>query len=520
MRAARLAAALPVAWAALSLSACSRTVYEGEPNDHFTQATQLPGACTAVGTLSSAKDVDFYRIDSSKPQNLSVFVGGIRGADFVLSVLDADRRELKRYDETGTGGDEQALDVGLDGGAYYIVLSDKDEKYVNGGQAYRMNVRLESPEGREREPNDKSLQATPIKPGALIRGHYYPSRNLLADDTGYAEEDWFRLDVGAQGLYTLNVDASEVPGIYPVLEIYDANGYKVKEADSQGAGNPVTLHNFGVKPPAHYLLRLRSKLPAANAQVPYELLTELVPWQGRTEFEPNDQRLDATPFDQDSIAGTIFPEGDADWYRVSVPEDKRFILRAELSALAGMDLALSLRDDIGNELVHADNMGKEQPEVLTGYGVRKGDYYLVVSEKTGKKADPKATYTLAKSLTPYQEGLEWEPNDSSATAQGIKVGDSVDAYLAPKGDVDFYEFNVYTAGEIVFEITGLLNARLEATLYDQDGKALALGACRKAGDPLSFSKALQPGTYQVRIRAPSPDEANTRDKYTFRLRAR
>ncbi|MBI5244383.1 MAG: hypothetical protein HY922_12005 [Elusimicrobia bacterium] len=517
----RAAGWIPAALAALLLSACSRTVREQEPNDHFTQAQKIPlNASLVIGAFSSAKDADVFSLEPEKPVNLSLYVGGMRGADLTLAVQDKDRRDLKRVDETAAGGDEQLIDVGLDKGLYYIVLANKNDKYTDLKQSYRMKLSLDSAEGREREPNDKALQANAIKPGSLIRGHYFPSRNLLADDTGYVEEDWFRLEAGQEGLYSLNADISEVPGVDPVLEVYDTNGYKVKEIDDNGVGQPESLHSFGVKAPAQFLLRLRPKFPAANAQVAYELLSELVPYQGKTELEPNDQRLDANPFIQDSITGAISPAGDADWFKAHLGDDKKTILRAELSAVPGMDLSLSLRDDIGSELVKADNMGKEQPEVLTGYGLRKGDYYLVVIEKTGRKSDPKAPYTLAKILIPWQDGLEWEPNNSTATAQAMKVGESVDAYLAPKGDADVFEFNVYSAGEIVLEATGLLSVRLHATLYDQDGKTAAAAASKKAGEPVSFSKPLQPGTYQVEIRAASPEEVNTRDKYTFRIRAR
>ena len=35
--------------------------------------------------------------------------------------------------------------------------------------------------------------------------------------------------------------------------------------------------------------------------MPYDVLTELLPYQGATEFEPNDQRADATPLVQKHI---------------------------------------------------------------------------------------------------------------------------------------------------------------------------------------------------------------------------
>ncbi|HAH05062.1 MAG TPA: hypothetical protein DCM05_00830 [Elusimicrobia bacterium] len=504
------------------LCACGKTVHETEPNDHFTKAQKVPlGTSLIIGGLAADKDVDVFSLEPVKPVNLSLFVGGVKGADLVLEVQDKDRRPLKRVDETVSGGDEQVFDVTLEAGApSYIVLAEKLGKALDRKQTYRMKVRLDSPEGREHEPDDKALQATPLRPGALLRGHYHPARNLLADDTGYFEEDWFSLECSQEGLFSLNADISEVPGIDPVLEVYDANGYKVKEIDDKGVGEPESLRHFGVKAPARFLLRLRSKVPSANAQVAYEILTELVPYLGRTELEPNDQRLDANPLLQDSLEGTLSPAGDADWFKVSVAEDQKTLLKAELSPVPGMDIVLSLRDDIGGELALVDNMGKEQPEVLTGFGLRKGDTYLVVTEKTGKKADPKAAYTLSKTVVPWQAGMEFEPNDSTATVQAMKVGETMDGHIAPRGDADLFEFNVYTPGEVVVEAAGLLNVRLQAALFDQDGKSLGQAGSKKPGEPVSLSKPLQPGTYQVELRAAAASEVNTRDKYTLRIRAR
>lgn len=511
----------PLAAVSLLLWGCSRTISEKEPNDHFTDATAIKPNGKVQGTLASPGDSDVYKLDFSKDSGaLSLHLGGIRDVDFVISVQDKDRQEIKRFDETGIGGDEQALDIGLSQGVHYLVLSNKNPKADNLTQSYLLQVKTESSAGKEREPNDKSLLANELQPGGIVRGHYFPSQNLLAEDADKIEDDWYVVKVEKPGLYALNIDVSEVPKIDPLLEIYDANAYKIKEIDGGGVGEPESVRHFGISGPAQFTLRLRGKNRAANSDVPYELLTELLPYDGKAEFEPNDQRPDATPFAQDAIRGSIASAADADWYKITVATDTRHILRADLSALAGMDLQLVLTDELGKPLVVIDNMDKEQPEVLTGVVVGQGNYYLVVSEKTKKAADARHDYALAKSLTPLLPGLEFELNDSSKTAQAVKVGDSLDGYIAPKGDMDWYEFNVYKKGLMTFETTGVLNVRLAAALYDQDYAELETAAAKKSGDSLAFEKGLDAGTYFLKLRAEGPQENNVRDKYTLRLRMR
>ncbi len=509
---------LPVLGVLLVLG-CGRAK-EQEPNDHFTQATPITGRTRIEGTMKSAGDIDVFKLESVRSENLNIHVGGIRGADFVLSVQDRDRRELKRVDETSVGGDERLLDIGIDPGVYYIVLSDKGESGADPKQSYVMTLELSAPQGREREPNDRALQANVLVPGGMVRGHFFPSRNLLAEEEGFAEEDWFRINVNQDGRYLLNIDVSEVPGIDIVLEVYSPNSYKVGEADAGGPGDPEILRGFGIRGPVHYYLRVRSKAAHAwNSQIPYQILTELVPYRGANEFEPNNQRLEATAFEGDAIDGTLAPAGDEDWYKIEVSGEERQLLTAELSGVAGMDTAMRLADDIGRTIVRVDNLGKEQPEVLTGLGVTRGVYYLVVSEKSGKRSDPRSGYRLAKRISSYQEGLEFEINDSSAAAQALKVGESVDGYLAPKGDVDWYEFNVYSKATIVVEMTGVLNVRLGLVLFDQDYRPLETLEGERPGDALTIIQTLEPGTYALRLKASDPQHNNIRDKYTLRIRS-
>jgi hypothetical protein len=504
----------------LFLGACG-PAKETEPNDSYQQATPLRAGGKALGTIANPKDQDWYRLDAAADGVLSVKIGGIRDVDFVLAFFDKDRRELKRVDETTVGGDEEMLDLGLAPGTYYLVVSNKNEKANNPVQVYELQTSHAGSSGRELEPNDTALAAASLEAGGLVKGHYWPTRQLLAEDPEAAEEDWYAISVQQQGLFLLNADVSEVPRIDPILEVYDTNGYKLKELDAGGVGESESLRNFGVRGPGKFMLRLRSKYKnAGNAEAAYDLLTELRPYQGRTEFEPNDQRADATPLELDSMSGSIAPAGDQDWYKIAVSTDGKFLLRAELTGLAGMDLSLSLRDALGGELALIDNMGKEQPEVLTGWGAAQGEYYFVVSEKSGKKADSRQTYQLATRQIPWQAGLEWEPNNSSATVQALKIGESTDGYFAPKDDEDWYEFNLYQKGVVVVELTGVINVAPKMTLFDQEYREVGAAAAAKPGEPVSLERELDRGTYVVWLKPADPAQNNVRDKYSLRVRVK
>ncbi len=506
--------------AVLALSACG-TARESGSNFTYQQASALRPGQTGVGTMKDAKDPHWWRVEVKSEGVLSAKVGGIRDIDFVLSAYDGQRRELMRVDETSVGGDERLIGLGVSPGTYYLVLSNKNPNANNPSEEYRLETTFEPARGRERRPNGSAAAAQTIEADGTVRGWFWPTRDLLAPDPAAPDEHWFAVPVDKAGLFLLNADVGPVPKIEPVLEVYDTNGYKLASADAGSVGAGLSLRDFGVRGPAKVYLRLYSKYPGAgNPDIPFDLMTELIPYQGGTEVEPNDQLSDATPFAGDSIQGTIFPAGDVDWYKVTVSTDAKFLLRAQLSGVPGLQLSLSLRDSTGRELTAASEPGSGRPQTLTGWGATQGDYYLVVSEKTGRKADQRDAYTLTKTLTPWQPGLEWEPNDSTATAQALKPGQSVDGYFAPRGDQDWYEFNLYQKATVELDLTGVTNVTPTVALFDQEYNPIALSSADAPGQGVQLTRALDPGTYDVRLMPADPAQNNVRDKYTFRVQAK
>ena len=290
------------------LAACGRkpVVREQEPNDAAGQATVLPGECTVTGSLSSPQDVDFYRLDVTEPHNASLHLSGVPHADLVLSVLDRDRREVKRYDENGVDGQEDAVDLGLDPGTYYFRVSDKLQERVASLKPYTLEVGFEPAAGREREPDDSREQATVVSADAM-GGHYFPSRNALAPDSEHAEADWFRLAVPADGRGVLDAEVSGVPGVTPLLSVHDGGGRRLREAAGAGAGEGAALRGVGLAGPGSAFLSLRAQGLPGNLADSYSLKTAWRRWPGDTELEPNESAAAATPFAGETISGAIAP---------------------------------------------------------------------------------------------------------------------------------------------------------------------------------------------------------------------
>ena len=84
---------LAVLLVAAVLCACGKT-REKEPNDDFSTATPVK-AGSVEGTLSSAKDVDFYRLDvDQEPATLFAHLSGIRDADFGAETAEMSKNQI------------------------------------------------------------------------------------------------------------------------------------------------------------------------------------------------------------------------------------------------------------------------------------------------------------------------------------------------------------------------------------------------------------------------------------------
>ena len=149
---------------------CRRPSQEVEPNDDAAHANPLSPNGSIEGTISSPDDVDWYKITIPRDSGiLNLHVTGIKTADFVLSFRDKDLQELKRIDETGVGGDEEALDLGVTRGEYYVVLSNKNPKADNPTQKYLLSVSHAMSHNTEAVLKEREVIIAQVGSHALIR---------------------------------------------------------------------------------------------------------------------------------------------------------------------------------------------------------------------------------------------------------------------------------------------------------------------------------------------------------------
>ena len=365
----------------LLLPKLARSQTESEPNNSREEADELCLGESIEGLFQNPYDSDWYKlvISESGKNIIRIDLSGVPEVGTYLEIYDEKGEYLKRADTAYEGEPEEIVNFGVTEGVYYINVygSEKNET-----DKYRLSTQLIGPwqEGQEFEPNDDRDHTNELHLGESSEGLFQnPS-----------DSDWYKLVISESGKIIIRIDLSGVPGVETYFEIYDANGERLKVADSVYGGEPEEIVNFGVTEGIYYMNVYGSE---KNETDKYTLSTQLIgPWQEGQEFEPNDDRDHANELmGEQEVKGYANPHQDIDWFTIAVPEPGPAIWIIELSAVPQVDLFLELFDIDGNRLKRA-NIGEEgENERLVRMKVFPGRYYITVNSVGGNTDAP---YTL------------------------------------------------------------------------------------------------------------------------------
>ena len=473
-------------------------VAEREPND-YQHAQQLPDRAVVTGSFAPPRprspDEDWYRVAPGAGRKLSLRVELVPTHGAELEVLDRDRNRLLKL---RTDGEPLLIPAIACAEACFVHASSAE------AGPYKLTVVGTDPvEGRELEPNDRAVDATPAAVGKAVEGTY-----------GWAEdEDWYRVEVrDAKPGQFLRVEVTGVAGVRPEMEVRALqDGALLATVGAQAEGDGMFLRDLSLAlgtpstpptstsnptsntppnpsttptptsnptstsdttppstpdappPSAGYYLVLRSApigagrkaVRGANPRVPYRLTASVEMGPEDLEQEPNDEPGRATDIGPSGTrTGYLSPPGDVDWYRIRT--DQPMILHAEVSPLERADLELSVfaagekPGDKPRLLARANEGGVREGEVLPNVRVPAGESFVKVEgaarELDGKwvrdAEDRDHAYRLSTQLLPDDGSTDREPNNDVATAQEMALPASIRGWIWPKRDVDLFRFHL------------------------------------------------------------------------------
>ncbi|MBN1496760.1 MAG: hypothetical protein JXA07_08330 [Spirochaetes bacterium] len=280
------------------------------------------------------------------------------------------------------------------------------------------------------------------------------------------DRDFYIISIEEQGAVDIRV--SGVRGINLAFKIWrgEEEPRLIKVIDDNRKSSPERMPNLSVLPGIYYLELFQSPRDPKkiNNEIPYELTLKLRDMISE-ESEPNDSMDDAdTLYPDREIIGYYAPgynrmnedrenlHREEDWYvmDIGLDPDKIPLLDLSLSGVTGVNSIMALYDSEGTLMVESDNGQMNEPETISGAGIKKpGSYYILVASR-GYAANNDEPYRLNAVLREHDSGSEFEPNDDFESANPIS-NNIVTATIHSKDDSDVFLYEL-SEGPSLFRI--------------------------------------------------------------------
>ena len=236
----------------------------------------------------------------------------------------------------------------------------------------------------------------------------------------------------------------------------------------------------------------------------------------QSELEPNDEIEQANELKLgEDMEGFFQEEDDEDWYKLIIEKPGKNIIRIDLSAVPKVDSSIEIYDEQGHHLKGYDVGEEGEAEAIINLGVTEGIYYIKVR---AYKMNQNDSYTLKTQLTgPWQEGQEFELNDTKEQANELKLGQIITGYFCPEDDEDWYIVTVPEKGSdiLVIELSAVPQVNLSLTLLDAEGTEIKCADIGDTGEEEFMVRMKCPsGKYYVKVEG---RQVNTEEPYTLRV---
>lgn len=148
----------------------------------------------------------------------------------------------------------------------------------------------------------------------------------------------------------------------------------------------------------------------------------------------------------EATEGYICPKGDEDWYAFSVDQERSILgvslkMKRKLTDVKPTFQVHAVEEDGSlGEVVANPGSSMAEREVQADFCLDRGDYKMVVRDRGNDDTDLRTAYELK--LTTEENPDDAEPNDSREESIALQPEEPTTGYIACRGDVDWYKFDV------------------------------------------------------------------------------
>ena len=379
----------------------------------------------------------------------------------------------------GLSAESSLLDVGPLPAGEYVLRAREWNNNVAATSPMTFTIRcVWAPDPHE--PNSAFSSARVFQTGEEVRGYILPR----------GERNHFRFEIRRPGQTRISLQRPENIWIRSI--IYSFDGSEIANLGCSG-------------PSAEGVYRLDPGVYVAEVREWNNLAASLDPFTLRIE-EIEDDGMDDAKQEAGAIrvfrtlplgalrGGTILPQGDRDWYQVTLPNAgvlKTFLLRSP-----SVWQRLALFDTKGQRLTDAGVSGPRGDISFHAPGPM--TLFLQVREWNDNAADS-SPYILGTFFEPCDQIDAQGRNDSPETASPLELNEWVRGNLLPNGDNDWYRIDVDFPGILRLEGTTPPGIWVRLALHGGNAERLAdVGLSRPSSD-FTWENPVFPGAYFIRL---------------------
>lgn len=444
-----------------------------EPDDSVRQATEIDTAGEPqTHTLSPAGDRDYVSFWAREGLQYTMETGNLgEQCDTVLTLYDAEGTELARDDD---GADESLASrltwVADQEGTLFVEIFNFSEAPEGANTSYDIWVTQSEPVvygEDEYEPDDMMSQANEILPD-VPQTH---TIHVMGD------HDWLFFD--AEEGITYVIETSDLGSdMDTMIHLYDDGGEELAQNDDGGEQSLASRITWRADSAGVFYVRIHHYWddtigPGMHYTVS---VTEGAPFEADA-YEPDDSADAASMIEVGSSQNhNLHLTGDDDWISFQAAKGADYVIET-FNLADRIDTVITLYDADGQELASDDDGGGEPlASRITWTAVEDGLLYVRVQDLGDDEAGPQTEYTISvrEQRTIPLTADEYEPDDTTAEASEIQVGEVQGHNVHVEGDHDWLWFEAVQGTTYLIE-TSNLGHGLDTIifLYDDNGQELA-----------------------------------------------
>jgi hypothetical protein len=333
-----------------------------EPNNTFSEASEIKLGQDVLAKIRPVGDVDVYRFTTTAPGVVDLLVDPVPpNLDMRAELLD-DKQALVAQ-AAGLGGQPVFVSVSVKPGTFFVRLRESAPAPTKmSTAAYKLRVTLDTSDPLE--VNDTFADASPLMLG----------REVTAKIRPIGDVDTYKLTTTAPGLITIEVNP--VPAeIELLVQLFDEKQLMMPlTQQSGGPGQAVYLY-LARRPGSFYLRALDRRSASRASDTPYKIKASL---DTSDAFEPNNTLLDSAPITLGTeVSGKIWPEGDVDHYQFVAAAGSITVVVDPVPATLGV--AITIYNAQQMPLYGATAMTRGQAVMFTSPAMTAGGtFYLAV----------------------------------------------------------------------------------------------------------------------------------------------